>query len=94
MKTNLSRRFPATLAGLLLLAGCASLAPRGAVPVAAPSAAGYPMAADSLVRDEDEDGGEGEGERGTPVSIEYNLRMEADEQGPPRVWQLIAAARQ
>jgi photosystem II stability/assembly factor-like uncharacterized protein len=92
MTTNLSRRFPATLAGLLLLAGCASLAPRATAPVPPPSAAGYPMAADSLAWDEDED--EGEGERGTPISIEYNLRMEADEQGPPRVWQLLRAQAQ
>lgn len=89
--TKLSRRFQATLAALCL-AGCASLAPHGRVPVPAPSAAGYPMAPASLAQDEE--GDDGDADRGTPISIEYNLESEADEEGPPRVWQLLRAQAQ
>jgi len=88
-----SRRFAATLALLLACAGCASgprIAPGGMPP--APGAAGYPMDPASLASLADED--DEAGERGTPVSIEDNLRMEADEAGPPRVWQLLRAQAQ
>ncbi len=80
---------------LLLCAGCAAGPPRLAE-VAPPSAAGYPMDPAALARgeDEEEDEEHGEGERGTPVSIRANLEAEADEQGPPRVWQLLRAQAQ
>ena len=90
---NLARCLFPTLAALLLAAGCAGVAPRHAA-VPAPPAAGYPMAASDLARDADEDGERGEGDRGTPVSIRYNLETEADEEGPPRVWQLLRAQEQ
>ena len=88
-----SHRLPCALAALLLAAGCACLAPRAVVPLAPPSAAGYPMDRSSLAGDADEDEESG-GERGTAISIRYNLETEADEDGPPRVWQLLRAQEQ
>ncbi len=85
------RRFAATFALLLLAAGCAS-GPRLAARAPAPSAAGYPMDPQALVRDEDDDD-EGRAP-GTAVSIRYNLETEADELGPPRVAQLLRAQAQ
>ena len=89
-----SHRVSCALAVLALAAGCASgIAPRATAPLVAPSAAGYPMDASSLAGDEDEDA-DAAGERGTPISIRYNLETEADEHGPPRVWQLLRAQEQ
>ncbi len=85
-------RLEATIALLLTVAGCASVAPP-AGPVPAPTAAGYPADLASLARDEDEEE-EGERERGTAISIQYNLETEADELGPPRVAQLLRAQEQ
>jgi hypothetical protein len=88
-----ARRLAATLA-LLLAAGCAFAPPRG-VPAVAPSAAGFPMDPALLARDDDEEDGEGAGrDRGTAVSIRYNLESEADEAGPPRVAQILKAQEQ
>ncbi|HUI99687.1 MAG TPA: hypothetical protein VLY46_05585 [Usitatibacter sp.] len=78
---------------LLLAAGCSPLAPRALAPAPAPSAAGYPMDPESLAGDRDEDRDAGV-ERGAAISIRYNLRSEADEGGPPRVWQLLRAQAQ
>ncbi len=81
------------LAGLLLAAGCSSIAPRALVPPSAPPTAGYPMDPAALAGDDD--GGHDAGaERGTAISIRYNLQNEADENGPPRVWQLLRAQQQ
>ncbi|HEX6632737.1 MAG TPA: hypothetical protein VF038_02140 [Usitatibacter sp.] len=91
-----AHRRAATLALLLLAAGCAPVAywPHAAP---GPTAAGYPMQPSSLAAGEEEEereGRRGEDDRGTPVSIRYNLEAEADENGPPRVWQLLRAQAQ
>ena len=87
-----SHRIFAALVLPLLLGGCAFLAPPLATPLPAPSAAGYPMDPASLASDDEEES-EGSGESGA-ISIRYNLRSEADENGPPRVWQLLRAQQQ
>jgi hypothetical protein len=77
---------------LALAAGCASGPVRhAALPLPAPSAAGYPIDPATLARDEDDDD---EGDRAESPSIRYNLETEADEEGPPRVWQLLRAREQ
>jgi hypothetical protein len=73
------------------LAACAS--PRVAQhDVAPPGAAGYPMDLAQLAKDEDEE--ERERDRGTPINAEYNLQLEADENGPPSAQQLLRAHEQ
>ena len=91
--TMLRRLLPATLL-LLLAAGCAT-APgtrTGQASLPPPSAAGYPADLASFAKDEDED--EEGHERGEAISARYNLETEADEEGPPRVWQLLRAQAQ
>ena len=83
-------RLAATIAVLLLAAGCASGPPPLPSRLSVPSVAGFPIDPAALARDEDD---EGEA-RGTPVSIRYNLETEADELGPPRVAQLLRAQAQ
>ena len=82
-------RLSCALAVLLLGCGCAGIARHAASLPPAPSAAGYPMDPASLARGEEDAGGGAE--RGTAISIRYNLATEADEHGPPRVWQLLRA---
>src|SRR5260221_7650443 len=91
------RLSPATLALALALCGCA-LGPQvrqAAVP--APSAAGYPMepaAGRENGKDEDDEDESGGREREALISAEYNLRMEADENGPPTVEKILRAQQQ
>jgi len=93
---DLSRRLLATCAAALLAASCAH-APRIAAP---PGPAGYPMDPAALAKGEGEDDGEERAEEEAKereraaVSAEYNLRLEADENGPPTAAQLLRANEQ
>jgi hypothetical protein len=84
------RLLPTTLAVLLLASGCAFGPPRASAPLPAPSAAGYPIDPASLAKDGDDDEEEA-GNRAAAPSIQYNLETEADEEGPPRAWQILRA---
>ncbi len=85
------RRLPATvLLSFLVLAGCAQAPPRGPARL---SATGYPADLAQFVKDEDEDVEEGRDHAASP-SIEYNLRLEADENGPPTAAQILRAHEQ
>ncbi len=95
-RENLLRRRLATLLIALAAGGCAhGPLVRPAMP--APPAAGFPMdlsATREGEKDDDEDD-EGAGrERAALISAEYNLRMEADENGPPTAAQILRAQEQ
>ena len=88
------RRLLATLFIALAVGGCAH-AP--AVRQAAPGPAGYPMdlaAAKEGEKDGDDEEESGGREREALISAEYNLQMEADENGPPSVAQILRAQEQ
>src|SRR5258706_10841686 len=50
-----------------------------------------PAAGRENEKDEDDEGVDGGRERAALISAEYNLRMEADENGPPTVAQILRA---
>ncbi len=87
------RRLITTFLVALAAGGCAYGPPvRLAAPP--PGAAGYPMdpaAGRENEKDEDDEGVDGGRERAALISAEYNLRMEADENGPPTVAQILRA---
>jgi hypothetical protein len=87
------RLLPTILAVLLLASGCAFGPHRASGPLPAPSAAGYPIDPASLAKGEDDDEEEGANRAAAP-SIKYDLEAEADEEGPPRTWQLLRAQEQ
>ncbi|MEP7069436.1 MAG: hypothetical protein ABI789_09360 [Usitatibacter sp.] len=81
---------------LALAGGCAMVSPaRHALP--APAAAGYPMDMSAARQEKEAEGDEdeaGKREHQALISAEYNLRMEADENGPPTVAQILRAHEQ
>src|SRR5258706_14923505 len=88
MERSMPRRLPAMVSlSFLVRAGCASVPPHEPAPL---SAAGYPADLAQFVKDEDEDEEEGKDRAASP-SIEYNLRLEADESGPPTAAQILRA---
>ena len=87
------------LATALALFAAACAAPRVAQRVPAPGPAGYPMDLAQAAKDGDDEEAEereraGRTERGTPISAEYNLQLEADENGPPTAAQILRAHEQ
>ncbi len=84
------RSLATALLSFLVLSGCASAPPRAPAPL---SAAGYPADLAQFAKDEDEDEEEGKDHAASP-SIEYNLRLEADENGPPTAAQILRAHEQ
>src|SRR5438093_8489446 len=87
------RRWLATICFAIAVTGCA-LGPQSRSLAPAPSAAGYPMDVSALKKDDDdEEQREREAQRAA-ISAEYNLKLEADENGPPQAWQILRAYEQ
>ena len=93
-RENLLRRRLATFLVALAAGGCAH-GPLVRPAMLAPSAAGFPMDLSATREGEKDDDDEGAGrERAALISAEYNLRMEADENGPPTAAQILRAQEQ
>ncbi len=91
-----ARRRLATLLLAFAAGGCAYGPALRVAQIVPPTPAGYPMDIASSAREDDDDDEEEGGKRESKalVSAEYNLRMEADENGPPTVAQILRAHEQ